>query len=497
MKNIKRIVCLATLIGTALLFAAGMCAGSNVLPTQAALPTGASSDECSVAAITVTGKLGVSPGVSDTLVGSAASRAVYFSNPNPSGTITVSTLISDMAATCYVWASPAFSITDQIQLTTTASALLVNIPYPVGDAHGPTVTLVLTFSPNITGSALAPHQIVTLTFIQDRTPATWTIDAPAQSVGRTPVTIDWSASDADSGAAWLALLHRQWPATEWATFTITQVAHAPTGTLAFIPPTVWLTEPITYELAGQVIDYVGNLEPPISPEAYLRVSPARVYLPIIMQPLINGDFEQGWLNWTHGQGPFLVYTLTHGGGLSQTIALFEGSHRALLGSPDYDNKNANIPVGYAFISRVITVQSSMPVLAFSYRVHSFDTSFGTTKAEYFDTFEVSIDKSPEQVTRAERDGAYGCSGAALNPDNVTRTPTTSGLIVCGGAPQGNTSEWDSSWHTVRISLAAFANSAVTLYWAVWSREYDPPYYDDSAYYNTYSYVDDVTLTAGP
>ena len=493
MKNTKRIACMAALIGIALLFAVGVCAGSNALPTQAALPSGAISDECFVAALTVTGNLGVSPGISDTLVGSAANRVVYFSNPNPSGTITVSTLISGMAATCYVWASPAFSITDQTQLTATASVPVVDVPYPVGDAHGPTVTLVLTLSPNITGSALAPYQVVTLTFIQDRTPATWTLGAPAQSVGRTPVTIDWSASDAGSGAAWLALLYRQWPTTEWATFTITQVARAPTGTLTFVPPTVWLTEPITYELAGQAIDYVGNLEPAISPGAWLRVSPARVYLPIIMQPLINGDFERDWLNWTHGQGPFLV----HGSGLSQTIALFEGSHRALLGSPEYDNKNAHIPVGYAFMSRVITVPGSMPVLVFSYRVHSLDTSLGTAKAEYFDTFEVSIDKSPGQITRAERDGANGCSGAALNPDNVTRTPTTSGLIVCGGAPQGNTSEWDSGWRTVRINLAAFANSAVTLYWAAWSREYDPPWYDDSAYYNTYSYVDDVMLTAGP
>src|SRR3972149_2162997 len=89
MKNTKRIVCIAALIGAALLFAVGVCAGSNGLPTQAALPSRASSGECFVAAITVTGKLGVSPGGSDTLGGSATNRVVDFFHPNPSGTITV------------------------------------------------------------------------------------------------------------------------------------------------------------------------------------------------------------------------------------------------------------------------------------------------------------------------------------------------------------------------------------------------------------------------
>jgi hypothetical protein len=210
--------------------------------------------------------------------------------------------------------------------------------------------------------------------------------------------------------------------------------------------------------------------------------------------LVNGAFEQGWLGWTHGQGPFLG----HGSGLSQSIVL-TGTYQALLGDPSYDNKNLSIPVGYAYMAQEFTVPPGTPILSISYRVHSLDTSFGTSTSQYYDTFEVSINKPSDQITDTERDGPNGCQGSALSPDNVTRTPTTDGLIACAGAPAASAggTPWDSGWRMVQLDLSAFASQNVTLYFANWSREYGSFFPDDHAYFNTYTYVDDVMFVQGP
>jgi len=131
----------------------------------------------------------------------------------------------------------------------------------------------------------------------------------------------------------------------------------------------------------------------------------------------------------------------------------------------------------------------------TYRVHTFDTVLGPSTYDYFDTFEVSINKAPPMVTDGERDStAAGCQGSALNPDNVTRVPAGDGLVMCGGAPSRSTHElWDSGWRTVRLNLTAFAGANITLYFANWGREYEPRYYSDQGYYNTYIYVDNVLM----
>jgi len=465
--------------------------------------TGSASDECALSAITITASLGVTPGVSDTLPSSAVSRTVYLAEPDPSGLLTVSVLVSNVSASCYVWTSPAFSVTSESQFTLTASVPSVEVPYPVGNGQSPSVTLLITSSVNVTGST-PPYQVATLTFVPDITPPTSTLQAPVISNGHVPIPVDWSAGDAGSGALSLTLFYQQLPMPGWNVYTTTPVAGVLTGTLAFTPPTVWVTGPITYELTSQAVDFVGNQEPRTSKGVTVQVSPFVIYLPVIMRDyrqLTNGDFEQDWTGWTHGQGPFLG----HGSGLPQSIVSFDGSHRALLGDPVYDTYlykgyNFPIPVGYAYMEQQFTVPSGTPILSIMYRVHSLDTSFGLSETLYFfDTFEVSINTPSDQITDTERNGSYGCRGVALNPDNLTRTPSSNGLIVCGGAPAASSGGalWDSGWRTVRLDLTAFAGSSITLYFANWNREYGPPYWDDKGFFNTYSYVDNVQFVTGP
>jgi hypothetical protein len=276
----------------------------------------------------------------------------------------------------------------------------------------------------------------------------------------------------------------------------TQVAEDLTGTFAFVPPNVLVTAPITYELTSQAVDRVGNVEAISSPQVSVKVWPSMVYLPLVRRdpPVVNGDFENGWDGWTHGQGPFLG----HGSGLPQSVVLFEGSHRALLGSPALDDKDESLPVGYAAMSQTVTAHAAATELAFTYRVHTFDTVYGTGENKYFDTFEFSVGKAPDQITDADREST-GCRSGALNPQNRTLTPSASGLVFCaGGQPTDHAgTAWDSGWRSVKVDLSAFANTCVTLYFANWNREYDPRYFNDKGYYNTYTYVDNVGFVLWP
>jgi len=199
----------------------------------------------------------------------------------------------------------------------------------------------------------------------------------------------------------------------------------------------------------------------------------------------NGDFEAGWAHWTHGRGPFGG----NGSGLDQSIVSFEGSNRALLGHTTY--QDGSIPVGYAYIAQDFAVPDGNPTLSLQYRVHSRDTVWGETTQKYFDTFELSINRPPEQISDGERDN-QGCRDPSrLNPTG-TLAPSGDGLVFCGGQPPTTPpNEWNSGWRTVTLDLSAFSGHTITLYVATWSREYNSPFFNNQGYFNTYSYVDNV------
>jgi hypothetical protein len=217
-----------------------------------------------------------------------------------------------------------------------------------------------------------------------------------------------------------------------------------------------------------------------------------VHLPLVARkyrPFVNGDFGDGLMGWEMGRGPFRG----HGSGLPQSVVDFDGGQRALLGDPDAADNF--IPVGYGTVSQTFTLNKRY--LRLQYWVSSYDIARGEER--YYDTFEVSINRSPADISDAERDNRDCDTEAGLNPEG-TVTVSGDGLAFCGGRPgtTGLGTPWDTGgWKTVALDLNAFQGTNVTLCLAIWSREDDPRYYNDHAWFNTWAYVDNVQPANSP
>lgn len=306
-------------------------------------------------------------------------------------------------------------------------------------------------------------------------PTNVTITAPE----RTPETqfaVSWSADDEPSGIAsytveYSGTLYASWQA--WLPITTTTSA---TFTAPYTE-TDYIFRVTAYDHAGnsaqaQTVTYVGLFHS---------------YLPVVMRdyrPFVNGDFESGLGGWNTGQGPFSG----HGSGMPQSVVVFDGSHRALLGEPSASN--GSIHVGYGYIAQTFTLDR--PYLQLQYRVVSYDIVKGTQ--HYYDTLEVAVNRPPNQISDSERNNR-GCASTVLNPEG-TLVVSGAGLVFCGGR-SGIQSDvgtrWDSDWRTVTLDLSTFQGQNITLYFSIWSREYSAPHYDDHAWYNTWAYVDNLSL----
>jgi len=196
----------------------------------------------------------------------------------------------------------------------------------------------------------------------------------------------------------------------------------------------------------------------------------------------NGNFENDLDYWGHAKGPFNG----HGSGLSQAVV----SNQTVLGEPNAENES--IPVGYGYIAQEFKIPTEGAHLSFDYHVFSYDHVRGAKTGRYFDTFELSINRPPNQITDQERD-SRGCQGSGLNPTGAVIPPENGGLVFCGGQPSTDPPNWWDFGGTVTLDLSDFAGENITLYMAIWSREYEAPYYNDKAYYNTYAYVDNITV----
>jgi len=212
------------------------------------------------------------------------------------------------------------------------------------------------------------------------------------------------------------------------------------------------------------------------------------YMPLIMRnygALINGGFEQGLTGWETGQGSFQA----SGSGLPVSTVALSAGHAALLGLTNATNDE--IPVGYGTLYQSFVVRERY--LRLRYWVYSYDVAYSTDR--YRDTFEVSVNRSLAYVSDAERN-VRGCSGAMLNPQGVLTVPAD-GLVFCAGQPGASGGIlWDTGgWRTVTLDLNAYREQWITLAMAIWSREYDPSFTSDQAWYNTWAYVDDVHFTS--
>ncbi|MDQ4078246.1 MAG: hypothetical protein M3220_18620 [Chloroflexota bacterium] len=180
-----------------------------------------------------------------------------------------------------------------------------------------------------------------------------------------------------------------------------------------------------------------------------------LYLPAIMSPLAirNGGFETGDLTgWViHGVSPgFQVNVVELGNGFA-----------AQLGNPVAECAGGapyNGAVG--FYQRVQVPDTPNPTLSFAYLVHSQDINL-------FETFNVYIrDEAGELLEHVLSIG---------NPGNAT---------MCG-APA-----WESGWQVKVHPLTAHRDQIVQLYFELRS-------IDDTAFFNTWAYLDDVMITDRP
>ena len=225
----------------------------------------------------------------------------------------------------------------------------------------------------------------------------------------------------------------------------------------------------------------------VPPRAAIHTGDYSAYLPVVRRNyrrFINGDFEHELSGWDTRRGPFSG----HGSGMPQSVVVFDGGNRALLGQPGASNDA--IPVGYGTIAQTFTLDKRYAQLQY------WVFSYGKAKGEegYFDTFEVSVNRAPDQISDDERD-ARGCTSTGLNPDGTLAVPGD-GLVFCGGIDRpGEGILWDTQgWKTVTLDLSAYQGTNVTLYLTIWSREYKWPFYDDRGWFNTWAYVDNVQLT---
>ncbi len=130
-------------------------------------------------------------------------------------------------------------------------------------------------------------------------------------------------------------------------------------------------------------------------------------------------------------------------------------------------------------------------MKFRYRISTHDIIRGAQTGRYFDTFEISLNIPPDQISNGERNNK-GYSTNLLNLTNIIIP--SEGLVLCGGY---NGSEADTGtlrdlgWKEVTLDMQNFQQQEVTLYFTLWSREYESPRYNDQALYNTWVYINDI------
>jgi hypothetical protein len=306
-------------------------------------------------------------------------------------------------------------------------------------------------------------------------PHTVAITAP-EHISATQFLIAWSALDDESGVASYTI---EYSGTLFSSWQAWLVGTEETSGMFAVPQAE-----TDYIFRVTAIDRAGN---PAWAMAETWVGAYRVYLPFVLRayrPFNNGTFDGGLTGWSSGRGPFSG----HGGGLDSGTVVLGGNRRALLGDPAA--ANGAIRVGYGYIAQTFSVDR--PHLQIQYRVVSYDIVYG--KDGYYDTFEVSLNRAPSQITNAQRN-SRGCADTVLNPTGTLVVPGD-GLAFCAGRSGSSSdtgTEWDSGWRTVTLDLSAFQGESVTLYLSQWSREYKSPYYNDQGWYNTWAYVDNLIL----
>lgn len=201
----------------------------------------------------------------------------------------------------------------------------------------------------------------------------------------------------------------------------------------------------------------GGVSAPASDQAYLS---------------LNGSFESGDVSpgWQKVEDPLpvsIVESVEERPSGSTPPA--DGDYALLLGRTDYPCASDGVPLGYAAIEQTFSLPSSAEVmtLTFKYIIWTQDAS----PSEAYDRFEVYVGDQLEYSDGNQVNEGLDCNRwwRVPGPDNPREGQT-------------------DGWATGEIDLSAYAGQSVTISFRNYSR------YD--GWYNTYTYIDGVTVEGG-
>jgi hypothetical protein len=306
------------------------------------------------------------------------------------------------------------------------------------------------------------------------------------SLGGQTIPLHFGAADTGAGVREVALFYKTDQAGSAWSLWPSVALDTQSGLFAFIPPVRPLTGAITYYFNSRAIDRVGNAEiQRTTADTAVTVYPFHVSMPAITRNYIsfsNGSFEQGWGNWAATTGAFpasRVQGQTHGAGVWS----------ALLGSPAFKG-SGDVPTGHSSVWQTFSVPPSgtpngaAPRLTLWYHVLTYDMVFGYQTARYYDSFEIYVNQDPavgDVPSPADARRQRLCRDHLAQPDT-----TQVGLVFCDGGPtRAGNALVDLGWRTVTLDLTAFRGQNITLYLANYNRV--------DGYYNTWTYVDDMSI----
>lgn len=288
-------------------------------------------------------------------------------------------------------------------------------------------------------------------YTRDTEPPIVDVNCPALT-SEPSFLVSWSdSSDPPPNASGLRHFDVQYKVTEfgdwqdWHTDTI--LIEDTFGPLLPIP----VQDNTTYYFRVRAEDNVGNEQQYTNGEDATTYHSGieRVYLPLIISPDPNWGFEKGdFSGWQHG------------GELAQSVSTAMprfGSYSALLGDPGYSCVDG-VPVGSAWLSRSVMVPSSgSPTLSFWYRMYTQDKN--SALSDQYDLFVVYINGSQVVVKDANTTVQQSC-----------------------GSPN------DLGWKQVIFPLSAYKGQFIEITFYNYNRAPVGP-----KWYNTYTYVDDVSV----
>ncbi len=218
---------------------------------------------------------------------------------------------------------------------------------------------------------------------------------------------------------------------------------------------VTVTQSTAYTFRVRAWDALGNPGEPVTRTVSTELQ--QIFLPLVLKqytPFGNGGFEAGWDNWRHGGQ--LVTSLS-------TSVVHSGARAALLGSSTY-NCNNGVPVGSGWVETDLTMPNpstgSVDLLVW-FNMWTQD-SFGWSELwGYYDGLQVDINGVMVEVTGLDY-GPADCGATAAN----------------------------SGWQLWTVSVPnRYWGKNVTLRVANYNRP--------DGYFNSWTYVDDISIVVTP